>query len=137
MCTNPAYLKGFPVDWVAIAQTPIEELRAALAMDGSLEDNRHLLNEEVGHIEYVFVYGVVPGQGGALIPLDGSHINTEAIEILPTARGTVKLASSDPQGSPVINSNDYTTEADETIIRSGIWDLQDDAWDARGKWPCE
>ena len=39
---------------------------------------------------------------------------------MPTSRGSVKLASTDPTGDPLIDPNYYATEADRVVLRSGL-----------------
>jgi len=38
----------------------------------------------------------------------------------PTSRGSVSLASADPNANPVIDPNYYATEADRIAIRTGV-----------------
>jgi choline dehydrogenase-like flavoprotein len=41
------------------------------------------------------------------------------VGLLPTSRGTVKLASSDPSSKPLVDANNYATEADKCTMREG------------------
>src|ERR1700760_1601897 len=40
--------------------------------------------------------------------------------MLPTSRGSITLASSDPSDAPVIDPNYYATEFDRVLLRTGI-----------------
>ena len=118
---NPAYFKGNPLDWIACQQTPSHKLRAALEIDGSLEKNTHLLLSKCYHAETLI--GYVPigaAQSGVQIPLDGTHIASVVVGMLPTSRGAVKLASADPLSPPLLDPNDYATEADRCSMREGV-----------------
>jgi len=55
-----------------------------------------------------------------VIPMDGSHVATRLVGLLPTSRGTVTLASSNPADDPVIDPNYYATEMDRYVIRTGL-----------------
>jgi choline dehydrogenase-like flavoprotein len=57
---------------------------------------------------------------GLQIPIDGSSIMTFFMGCLPTSRGSVTLASSDPATNPIINPNYYATEADRHVMREGF-----------------
>lgn len=118
---NPAYAKGSPVDWVLYQQTPLNKLHSALELDGAAEDNQHLLLPKICHTETLIVYMPIgAAQAGVQIPIDGTHITTVLVGSLPTSRGTVKLASADPSSRPVVDPNDYATEADRCSMQEGV-----------------
>lgn len=54
------------------------------------------------------------------IPFDGTCITVGELNLLPTSRGSVKLASSDPTADPLIDPNYYATEADRVVVRQAI-----------------
>ena len=51
------------------------------------------------------------------IPLDGSHISTSVVILLPTSRGSITLASTNPTA---IDPNYYATEADRHVMHTGL-----------------
>lgn len=121
--TDPAFRKGNPVDWLATLTVPADGLRAALAKDeGSpaVSDNHVLLKGPRSHLEMNVLYGVFGAeQIGLDIPLDGNAIMSYYMACLPSARGTITLASADPTDHPVINPNYCGTEADRFVMREG------------------
>ena len=54
------------------------------------------------------------------IPFDGSCLTVATLNLLPTSRGSVRLASADPGADPLIDPNYYATEADRVVLREGI-----------------
>ena len=42
------------------------------------------------------------------------------LNLLPTSRGSVRLASADPSADPLIDPNYYATEADRVVLREGM-----------------
>jgi choline dehydrogenase-like flavoprotein len=61
-------------------------------------------------VKFIFYSLLVPG---------GSFNNFHTV-MLPTSRGSVTLASSDPSDSPVVDPNYCATEFDRVLLRSGI-----------------
>lgn len=120
--TNPAYGKGIPCDWYACQQTPSTYLRSALDIDeNSSNGDHHLLHPECYHTETIIFYSPAGAdKAGLQIPFDGTHITSIVIGMLPTSRGTVKLASADPLDMPLVDPNGYATEVDRCSMRDGI-----------------
>jgi choline dehydrogenase-like flavoprotein len=58
-----------------------------------------------------------------VIPMDGSHITTRVMGLLPSSRGTVTLSSNDPADNPIVDPNYYATEADRHVIRTGLREI--------------
>ncbi|KAI4087824.1 MAG: hypothetical protein LQ344_006516 [Seirophora lacunosa] len=54
------------------------------------------------------------------IPLDGSIITVGLINLLPTSRGTLTIASPDPTADPLIVPNYCATEVDRVILRTAM-----------------
>ena len=52
--------------------------------------------------------------------MDGTCITLGTLNLLPTSRGSVRLASSDPLDDPLIDPNYYDTEVDRVVIREGM-----------------
>lgn len=54
------------------------------------------------------------------VPFDGTCITFGALNLLPTSRGSVRLASANPEDDPLIDPNYFATEADKTVMREGL-----------------
>jgi choline dehydrogenase-like flavoprotein len=52
------------------------------------------------------------------VPLDGKMVTTYALNYIPTSRGNIALASSDPSDKPLIDHNHYATKADRHQIHT-------------------
>ncbi|PVI02582.1 GMC oxidoreductase [Periconia macrospinosa] len=101
---NPSFFKGLPYDWAVSEQLPAEKLDKVES--GGAFHNRNLY-------EVLVVY-VPPGIPG--IPVDGTHIATSTMLLLPTSRGTVTIKSTDPNDQPEIQPNYLATELDREVI---------------------
>jgi hypothetical protein len=92
--TNSAFAKGSPLDWVVCQQRPPNKLRSALELDRNTEKNQHLLHPKSYHNDILLAYMPVgAAQAGAQILIDGTHITTVCVGMMPTSRGMVQLAS--------------------------------------------
>lgn len=112
--------KGFPGDWVITQTVPHEGMKRALGVDEDEVDDMHpLLHPPRSHVESFLVY-VGGNKTDPVIAVDGTHVSTTVMGFLPTSRGTIKLASTDPAAAPVIDPNYYATEADRYVMRTGI-----------------
>ena len=118
--SSPAFAKGAPMDWIVTQTVSREGLKKALAQDeGKVNASHQLLSPSRSHLEYLVVYAGM-NRTDPIIPMDGSHITTTVAGLLPTSRGTVKLASADPTTAPLIDPNYYATEADRYVMREGL-----------------
>jgi choline dehydrogenase-like flavoprotein len=63
---------------------------------------------------------VAMNKANPTIAVDGSHVTTVVFGLLPTSRGSVTLASSDPTAAPVIDPNYFATESDRYVLRWGL-----------------
>jgi choline dehydrogenase-like flavoprotein len=54
------------------------------------------------------------------IPFDGTAITVGELNLLPTSRGSVRLASADPLADPLIDPNYFATEADRVVLRQAM-----------------
>ena len=122
--TDPAFLKGNPADWLATMTVPADGLKAALVKDENNTtdtDNHHdLLKGPRSHLEMNVLYAVFGGEHiGLNIPLDGSAIMSYYMACLPSSRGSITLASTDPNDHPIIDPNYNATEADRFVMREG------------------
>lgn len=111
---------GSPLDFVTTQTVQTAGLKAALEKDeGSVADGHPLLQPPRSHLETFLVYAGANIEDPA-IPMDGSHVATRVVGLLPSSRGTVTLSSSSPAEDPVIDPNYYATEADRHVIRTGL-----------------
>lgn len=112
---------GYPIDWVTVTTVDKEQVAAALEKDdGVAPDASHpFLRNARSFLEHFVIY-LASNPASPEIPLDGSHINTNIVNFLPTSRGTVGLRSADPKDSPVINLNYLDTELDRVVYREGM-----------------
>ena len=119
--TDPAYFLGKPCDWIVFSQTPKEELEAALpASPISPVSQKALLDPECCHSETLVVYVPTGKWTGFTLPIDGTYISSCVLGIMPTSRGAITLASSDPKDDPVLDPNFYANEIDRIMLRNGI-----------------
>ncbi|KAL9024127.1 MAG: hypothetical protein Q9196_006741 [Gyalolechia fulgens] len=117
---KPAYAKGTPLDWVVTQSVPQEGLKGALANDGdTVEESHPLLTPTRSFVESLVGYAGT-NESSPTIPMDGGHITSTVIGLLPTSRGSVTLASADPNASPCIDPNYNATEVDRYVMRSGL-----------------
>lgn len=119
---NPAYGLGLPNSWVATVQTPREDLESALQADGVKETSSHpYLTPGFAHVETLVVYAPAGAAvAGVEVPMDGTHIASAVLGIVPTSRGSITLASADPRDAPLIDPNYYATEVDRAALRAGV-----------------
>ena len=54
------------------------------------------------------------------LPFDGSYISTPVVELLPTSRGSITLANTDPTADPIIDPNYLATATDRAALRTGL-----------------
>lgn len=54
------------------------------------------------------------------VPFDGTILTVGVLNMLPTSRGTLTLASRDPTADPLIDPNYYDTEVDRCILRCAL-----------------
>ena len=120
---DPAFQRGNPADWLATLTVPADGLKAALAKDENtptVSDNHVLLHGARSHLEMNVLYGAFGAeQIGLDIPVDGNAIMSYYMACLPSARGSITLASTDPTVHPVIDPNYCGTEADRFVMREG------------------
>ena len=116
---NPEYLEGFPIEWAIGNTADGRSLKAALESDGRpVEAGHPHLSTVRAHTGGIVAYAVF-GDGFG-ISIDGTHICTASVLYLPTSRGTVTLASADPETDPVVDPRYYSTEADRHMLRSAL-----------------
>ncbi|KFY49821.1 hypothetical protein V495_00432 [Pseudogymnoascus sp. VKM F-4514 (FW-929)] len=115
LVSTPPYATK-PVDWIVFEQTPKEHFEK----DGCEIDSK-VMDPNCVHTETLVNY-VPTGESTGMpnIPFDGTHISTIVLGLMPTARGSITLASSDPQQSPVVDPNFFAKEADRASLRYGV-----------------
>lgn len=101
---DPALFKGLPWDWV-VSQPVSSEISAKHGLEGE-KQKRNLW-------EAITLY-VPPGIPG--IPVDGTHIATSTMLLLPSSRGTVSIRSSSPDDPPRIQPNFFSTPLDRDTL---------------------
>lgn len=101
---NPALFKGLPYDWSISDAMPSALL--AKHKGASEYEDRNLF-------EVLTVY-VPPGIPG--IPVDGTHIATSTMLLLPNSRGTISLHSSSPTEPPKICPNYLSSDLDREVL---------------------
>jgi len=123
LLTDPSFFVGMPADWVASLTVPEEQMIAALRKDGFNEleaKEHHLVKPQRAHYEAVMAYAPQGGSFSSSVPVDGTHIGSAVMGLLPTSRGSVTLRSTNPADPPVIDPKYYSTEADRVAIRTGV-----------------
>ncbi|KAI0408508.1 choline dehydrogenase [Xylaria palmicola] len=110
---NPALFKGFPWDWVVSGPLPPD-----MAGKHNIEPKQQHRNL----YEVITLY-FPPGIPG--IPLDGTHIVTSTMLLLPTSRGSVSIRSRNANDPPRIEPNYLDTSLDrDTLIYATRQTLQ-------------
>ncbi|RYC59742.1 hypothetical protein CHU98_g6481 [Xylaria longipes] len=104
---NPALFKGLSWDWVVSAPLPAE-----------IGKKHNIEAKEQGRNLYeVITLYLAPGIPG--IPLDGTHIATSTMLLLPTSRGKVSIQSGNTNDPPRIQPNYFDTPLDrDTLIHA-------------------
>ncbi|KAJ5002397.1 Pyranose dehydrogenase 3 [Colletotrichum sp. SAR 10_66] len=107
------YSWGTATDFIVCSSLPKEGLAKAIKEDeGAAPGPDHpLLKQERTFFEHFFLYS------GST---DGSKVAISGIFILPTSRGSIKLASGNITDSPLIDPNYLATAVDRYIVREGI-----------------
>jgi choline dehydrogenase-like flavoprotein len=118
--SDPLYFRGQPIDFAATQPVPLDGLCTALLRDDpNCNPDEHPLLRQKGHLEMLVVYGA-GNPASPTIEMDGSHIMTIVVGMLPTSRGSITLQDSNPHSKPLIDPNYLATEADRYMMRAGI-----------------
>ncbi|KAI3335245.1 choline dehydrogenase [Ustulina deusta] len=101
---KPEFLNGFPWDWVASQPLPEDIITRNKAGQDLKKRNFY---------EIITAY-VPPGIPG--IPVDGTHIATSTMLLLPTSRGTVSIRTNSPNDPPRIEPSYFSTPIDRDAL---------------------
>lgn len=119
---SPAYFQGMPCDWAVKEVVPTDLLSTALRAD-SVSDVEAgvLIHPSRCHLETMILYAPAGAEHvGLKLPMDGSHVSSSVMLLLPTSRGTISLASASANDAPIINPNYYSTATDHTALIYGV-----------------
>jgi choline dehydrogenase-like flavoprotein len=121
---DPTFFKGLPIDFLATNQVPKEGLLKAIAADYKeagidADPELHELLSQKGHVEIFFMY-VGFNRGDPVVVPDGVNVTTAIILLLPSSKGSIRLADTDPKTAPVIDPNYLATEVDRYVLREGV-----------------
>jgi choline dehydrogenase-like flavoprotein len=92
---DPALFQGLPWDWVVSQSLPPE----MLAKHGCAQE------KQARNLYEVLTVYVPPGIPS--IPVDGTHIATSTMLLLPSSRGTVSIRSVAANDPPIIQPNSF------------------------------
>jgi len=112
---KPEYATGNPLDWIASGAAPDADIEAAAKKNGT-----EFVTRDRTDFEVTVMYAVTAAAPMEMAPMDGSHITTGVLCLSPTSRGTVTLASTNPEHNPIIDPQYFTTEHDRAVLRAGI-----------------
>lgn len=117
---KPEFRHGNPMEWVATVPTPREELIKAAETD-KIDAKDPYLQEARGNVEMIVAYAPIAGGGSEFrVPMDGKHISSPVVLLLPTSRGSITLANTDPLADPVLDPGYLATETDRAAMRAGM-----------------
>lgn len=109
---QPQYGWGGPMDFVVSSGIPKDGLIAAIAEDeGCTPHPSHPLLTRRTFAEHVFMYA-----GDS----NGAVVTFVLVTLLPTSRGSVKLASADINDTPLIDPKFLSTSVDHYVAREAL-----------------
>ncbi|KAL8754257.1 MAG: hypothetical protein Q9184_005171 [Pyrenodesmia sp. 2 TL-2023] len=122
---DPAYMLGYPVEWIATDAVPSHILEQALIEDAGGQPDIHPkshpnLLPSTAHLAFLIAYAPLNLSPDYNVPLDGSHVSSGALLYKPTSRGRISLSSADPTADPVVDPRYYSTLADKQMLRAGV-----------------
>jgi choline dehydrogenase-like flavoprotein len=112
---KPEYATGNPMDWMATAAAPDQDLHKAASADGTTFQPGPRTDYEV-----TVMYAVTAAAPVEMAPMDGTHITTGVLCLSPTSRGTVTLASDKATDNAIVDPRYFATEHDRAVIRAGM-----------------
>ena len=121
---HPSYLKGLPTDYIIAESAPSCLLKEALQYDHpneAIADTHPSLSPPRSHYEFLPMYAPAEVPFTNMnIPLDGSIVSIGILNLLPTSRGHINLASANPLEDPLIDPNYCATVFDRTVLRAAM-----------------
>ncbi|KAI4117591.1 MAG: hypothetical protein LQ345_002222 [Seirophora villosa] len=123
--SDPAYMLGYPVEWIATDAVPSHVLEPALMEDAgaqsAIDPKAHPnLVPSCAHLALLVAYAPLNLSADYNVPLDGSHVSSGALLYKPTSRGRITLSSAEPNAEPVVDPRYYSTLADRQMLRAGV-----------------
>ena len=114
---KPEFKDGNPIDWIVTAS--IADTSKAAKLD-KLSSHDPLIQQARGHVEFFISYAPIAAPAFFDYSLAGTHISTPILTLLPTSRGSITLASTDPSDDPIIDPQYFETELDREAFRTGF-----------------
>jgi len=109
-----------PVNWFVYDNTAASEIESIMATDRmSFEIAAAQLKPGRCHFALSVTY-LPLGSPDPPGPIDGYHIGSCAISLLPISRGWVALDPEDPTGDVVVDGNYNATDADKVVLRTAV-----------------
>lgn len=112
----PDFKSGNPIDWIITES--INPAQAA-KVQGMKADDPDIAKHR-GHVEFFVSYAPIAAPAFFDHSLAGTHVSTPILGLLPTSRGSIRLANNDPKADPIIDPNYLGTEIDREAIRTGV-----------------
>lgn len=119
--SQPEFALGLPVDWIVTTTVPKDGLVEAIAADeGRRPDPNHpLLKNPRSFMEHTVVYAA-GSASDPCIPVDGTHISSMIVGLMPTSKGHVTINSTNPADAPVIDPRYLSTKVDRYAFQTGL-----------------
>ncbi|KAL8885903.1 MAG: hypothetical protein Q9215_006311 [Flavoplaca cf. flavocitrina] len=122
---DPAYMLGYPVEWIATDAVPSHVIEQALTEFGGTQSDVNPKSHpndllSCAHLALLIAYAPLNLSPDYNVPLDGSHVSSGALLYKPTSRGRITISSADPNAEPVVNPHYYSTLADKQMLRAGV-----------------
>lgn len=114
---KPGFETGNPIDWIITSS--ISDPSRAAEVDRLAPDDP-LISTRRGHNEFFVAYAPIGAPAIFNYSLAGTHISSPVLGLLPTSRGSITLASTDPSADPIIDPNYLDSEIDREAMRTGI-----------------
>lgn len=115
--TAPDFKKGNAMDWI-VTESIKDPSRVAKVQNFAADDP--VIAQPRGHVELILSYAPVAAPAFFDYSLAGTHISTPILGLLPTSRGSISLANTDPSADPIIDPNYLDTELDREALRTGV-----------------
>ena len=114
---KPEFERGNPIDWIVTASIGYT---SKVTKQDKLAPDDPLIRQARGHVEFFISYAPIAGATFFDYNLAGTHISTAILTLLPTSRGSIKLASTNPSDDPIIDPQYSETAMDREAFRTGL-----------------